>query len=99
MTSDPAIRDRVEELIAEAKITLEAIRSLAPSNVKDPFTNPATLARAVTVGILDAPQLLNNPFARGKIVSRIDGRGACVAVEPDSGEPISEKERVAKLSI
>lgn len=99
MSSDPEIRDRVEELVTEAKITLEAIRSLAPSNVKDPFTNPATLARAVTVGILDAPQLLNNPFARGKIVSRIDGRGACVAVEPDSGEPISEKERVAKLSI
>jgi methylmalonyl-CoA mutase cobalamin-binding subunit len=99
MSSDPEIRDRVGELATEAKITLDAIRSLAPSNVKDPFIHPATLARAVTVGILDAPQLLNNPFACGKIVSRIDGRGACVAVEPDSGEPISEKERVAELGI
>ncbi len=100
MSSDPAIRDRVEELVvAEVKITLEAIRSLAPSNVKDPLTNPATLARAVTVGVLDAPQLLNNPFARGKIVSRIDRRGACIAVEPDSGEPISEKQRMAELGM
>jgi methylmalonyl-CoA mutase cobalamin-binding subunit len=99
MTSDPEIRDRVEELVTEAKVTLDAIRSLAPSNVKDPHAHPATLARAVTVGILDAPQLLNNPHARGKIASRIDGRGACVAVEPDSGESISERERLAQLGL
>jgi methylmalonyl-CoA mutase cobalamin-binding subunit len=99
VTSDPQIRTRVEELIIEAQITLDAIRSLAPSNVKDPLVHPATLARAVTEGILDAPQLLNNLFARGKIVSRIDERGACIAVEPDSGEPISEKERLVELGL
>ena len=38
---------------------------MAAPGVPDPLTDPATLARAVTLGILDAPQLRNNPFAHG----------------------------------
>ena len=60
---------------------LPARRSLAESDVPDPFTDPVTLARAVTMGVLDAPHLKNNPFARGQIVTRIDARGACVVVD------------------
>ena len=70
-----------DELVAEAQVTLDAIRRLGAPDVADPFTDPATLARAVTSGILDAPHLRNNPFARGQIVTRIDRRGACVAVD------------------
>jgi hypothetical protein len=56
-----------------------------------------TLTRAVTTGLLDAPHLLNNPFARGRIVTRVDTRGACVAVDPATGSPICEEERIASL--
>jgi methylmalonyl-CoA mutase cobalamin-binding subunit len=99
MTADPAVQERKEELIREARVTLEAIRALAGPDVPDPLTDPATLARAVTTGILDAPHLRNNPYARGRIVTRIDERGACVAVDPDTGHPLTEEERLARLGI
>jgi len=49
--------------------------------------------------VLDAPHLRNNPFARGQIVSRIDSRGSCVAVDPATGRTLSEGERIAGLDI
>jgi hypothetical protein len=97
MTADPAVQQRKEELIREAWITLEAIRALASPDVADPLADPATLARAVTMGVLDAPHLRNNPFARGQIVTRIDPRGACVAVDPATGKALSEEERISRL--
>jgi hypothetical protein len=97
MTADPAVQERKRELIREAQLTLEAIRSLAESDVDDPFTDSATLMRAVTTGILDAPHLRNNPFARGQIVTLIDERGACVVVDPTTGKALSEEERVGRL--
>ncbi len=97
MTADPAIGRRVEELVREAEDTLDAIRSLASPGVDDPFIDPATLSHAVSRGILDAPQLQNNPFAAGRITTMFDGRGACVAADPETGQPISEKERLGGL--
>jgi len=99
LTTDPAVQSRKEELVREARVTLEAIRALAGPDVEDPFADPATLARAVTSGVMDAPHLKNNPFARGQIATRIDGRGACVAVDPETGRPISEAERLETLGI
>ncbi|HQE93307.1 MAG TPA: cobalamin B12-binding domain-containing protein [Anaerolineae bacterium] len=81
MTADPAVQARKDELIREARAMLAQIAALDESGSADPLTDPATLARAVTSGILDAPHLKNNPFARGAVVTRIDKRGACVAVE------------------
>ncbi len=97
MTCDARVQERKEELKAEARITLDAIRSLAAPDVSDPWLDPATLARAVVLGVLDAPQLRNNPFAPGKIVTRIDARGACVAVNPQTGRPWSEAERLSSI--
>jgi hypothetical protein len=97
MTCDPTIQHRCRELVQEARVTLEALRLLAHPDVEDPLTDPAALTRAVTKGILDAPHLRSNPFARGKIVTRMDHRGACVAVEPTTGKPITEEERIAGL--
>jgi hypothetical protein len=90
MTADPAVQARKEELLQEAQVTLDAIQSLADSGVDDPLTDPTTLARAVTVGVLDAPHLRNNPCGRGQVVTRIDQRGACVAVDPATGRALSE---------
>ena len=99
MTADPAVQQRQGELVGGAQVTLQAIRALAEPGVADPLTDPATLARAVTSGVLDAPHLCNNPFARGQIVTSIDSRGACVAVDPATGQALSEEERIANLGI
>ena len=99
MTADPAIQQRKHELVQEAHITLKAIRALASPDVADPLTDPTTLARAVTTGVLDAPHLRNNLFARGQIVTRIDERGACVVVDPETGQKLSEEERIAALHV
>ncbi len=98
MTKDPAVQARKEELIREARVTLDAISSLSPAAVSDPLTDVATLTQAVRRGILDAPQLGNNPHARGEVASRVDARGACIAIDPKSGRPIDEAARLAKLA-
>ena len=94
MTADPAVQERKQELAREAQVTLAAIRALADPGVSDPWTDPATLARAVTTGLLDAPHLRDNPCARGRVVSRLDERGACVAVNPATGQAWSEQDRI-----
>ena len=94
MTVDPSIQQRKDELVQEAQVTLEAISNLAAPGTPDPLTDPATLARAVTTGLLDAPHLQGNPFARGQVVTRIDRRGACVAVDPATGRTLTERERI-----
>ncbi len=99
MTADPAVQERAKELIDEAHVTLHAIESLAESKSVDPFTDAATIALAVTKGILDAPHLYNNPYARGQITTRIDRRGACIAIDPNSSRPWSERERIISLDL
>ncbi len=98
MTQDNRVIARSNELIQEAAVTLEAISSLAPKGVADPFTDAATLAHAVKTGLLDAPQLKNNPYGRGQIITQIDKRGACIAVDLRAGDPISEDNRIASLT-
>jgi len=98
VTVDPAVQARKDELVLAAHLALDAIRSLTRSGDVDPLTDPSTLARAVTLGILDAPHLRNNTIARGEVLTRIDERGACVAIDPRSGRPLSEAERLARLS-
>ena len=95
LTADSDIQNRKKELIDEARVTLQAIRSLANANTGDPFTDPAVLARAVKTGILDAPHLKNNPFAPGNIRTQIID-GACLAVDRQ-GKRISESERLSKI--
>mgnify|MGYP001401398436 FL=1 len=95
MTGDPKVQSRVMALLDEARVTLSAIREIASNAVEDPFIDPKTLTRAVTSGILDAPHLQNNPFAHGRIRTRVID-GACMAVD-ENGEPISEEQRIGAL--
>jgi hypothetical protein len=95
LLSDPKIQQRKDELIAESSVTLSAIRSLANSSATDPLTAPTILAKAVQLGILDAPHLRNNRFARGQITVRTIN-GACIAVD-SQGMPITEKQRIAQI--
>jgi methylmalonyl-CoA mutase cobalamin-binding subunit len=95
MAADPAIQSQVDYLVSEARLTLQAIRHIGADLSPDPWTDPATLAKSVKLGILDAPQLRNNPFALGQIVTRVSG-GSCVAVNPQ-GVPLRESERLEKF--
>jgi hypothetical protein len=95
MTADLIVQKRREELVTEAQVTLDAIHDLGKSKTGDPFNDPATLARAVTLGIMDAPHLRNNPFAQGRIMTCIRN-GACVTVDPKA-RPVSESERLSGI--
>jgi hypothetical protein len=95
MTADPRVQRRKTELLAEAKLLLSAIARLAPAGC-DPFTDAGTLARAVEIGLLDAPHLRGNAAGCGTITTRMVG-GACVAVDKKSSKPIPEKERIARI--
>jgi hypothetical protein len=96
-TQDPMVQARQEELVQETRVTLNAIRALAPASVADQLADAVTLTQAVHRGVLDAPQLANNPHGRGEVVTRIDARRACVAVNPKSDQPIDEATRLAAL--
>jgi len=97
MTSDTKVVARKDELVKEASYTLEVIRGLGEGNSKDPLADAAVLAKAVTSGIMDAPQLRNNPFARGTDLTMIKD-GASVAVD-ENGKVMTEKDRLTKLGI
>ena len=97
MTADPGIQARRAELATEARVTLQAIRELAGQAEADPLTDPKVLAQAVTSGVLDAPQLRNNPFGRGQVDTRIHS-GACVAVD-STGHPLPEGRRLAPILV
>ena len=96
MTADPKIKARVDELVQEAGKTLQAIHNISDKKVLDPFIDPVILTKVVALGILDAPQLRNNPYARGKVVTRIIN-GSCETVN-NNGEPISESHRLMDLN-
>jgi len=96
MTADPAVQARKEQIKAEVELILQAIRGLAPGSA-DPLADPAALARAVAVGIMDAPQLRNNRFARGAVQTRIHN-GASIAVD-SQGRPLAEDIRLANLKM
>ena len=89
MLSDPLLKSRTEFLVNEARITLQAIRNLGG---EDALTNAETLSEAVRQGIMDAPHLKNNSFARGSIRTRII-EGASEAVD-EQGNKISEAQRL-----
>jgi hypothetical protein len=94
MTGDSRVQQRKAELLSQAAVLLRGIASLSPAGC-DPHTEADTLARAVEVGLLDAPHLRGNKAGSGTIVTRMVG-GACLAVEPKTGKPIPEPERVAR---
>ena len=94
MTLDPAVRRRKDQLLGEVATLLDAIASLGRPGV-DPFTDAGVLATAAEIGLLDAPHLRGNAAACGRITTRMIN-GACLAVDPASGKPMPESERVSR---
>jgi len=95
ITQDPKVQERKNQLVEEAQVTLDAIKSLG-TNVDDPLTDPATLAHAAKLGILDAPHLRGNEAACGTLVTRLVN-GALYAYDEKERRILSEKERIDRI--
>lgn len=95
MTKDELVQERKVELIEEATLILEAIKSLNPMG-KDPLSDVETLARAVEIGLLDTPQFKGNPAAKGELVTRLV-EGALYPYDNKEGRVISEEERIHRV--
>ena len=96
LTADKAITKRRKELVKEANLLLEFISALAGPEAGDPLTDASTLTRAVTTGLMDAPQLRNNKFGRGEVRTMIVN-GASVVADA-KGKPVKEQKRISKLT-
>ena len=95
MTADPVVQERKESLKREAMLIIETIRTLGRNVTGDPLLNVETLAKAVEIGLLDAPNLRGNPHACGRIRTRaLDG--AIVAID-ENGHLLPERDRVARF--
>lgn len=98
MKLDGRIKLRKERLIKDAKLILEKIRQLDVGNRHDdPLISPEIIAKAIKLGVLDAPHLQGVKAACGKIKT-IFVDGACVNVD-ESGRIISEEERLDKIKV
>ncbi len=94
VSADPAIQARKDQLVDEAELLLGAIDSIDGS--ANSRTNPETLARAIKLGLLDAPQLKGNPYSSSKLETRTVG-GAVYAVDAESLVRSTESERLASI--
>lgn len=90
MTLDPALIERKEHLVQQAWITLKAIKNLAQD--RDAFIDANILEKAVKDGILDAPQLMGSPFAKGMIRAGMN-HGGWDAMD-ENKQPFMEEQRL-----
>jgi len=98
MKSDGRVIKRKNELTRDAGAILNKIKELdSRSSSKDPLTDPAVLAEAVAIGILDAPHLCGVKAAKGTIMTMFED-GKNIAVNRDL-KPITEMERLGSLGI
>ena len=95
LTKDANVQDRKRELIREAEIILDGIKSLG-RGVEDPLSDPDTLVRAVKSGILDAPHLKGNSIARGELKTRMV-KSALFAYDEENVRIIPEEERIENI--
>ncbi|NLX63783.1 MAG: cobalamin B12-binding domain-containing protein [Clostridiaceae bacterium] len=96
---DPEVIKRRDELLEEASVILDAItelgRMMGRIEDNDPLTNPAVLAEAIKVGILDAPHLKGNPYAAGQLETRCIEGGIDAWCKKEERR-IFERERLSK---
>jgi methylmalonyl-CoA mutase cobalamin-binding subunit len=90
--ADPVVAARRARLFAEASYLLGAVEERFPGALAG---DPGALAGAVRSGYLDAPYLTGSGVAPGATTTVVDG--GCDAVDPATGRPFSEAERLAGL--
>jgi len=91
---------RKEELVKQAKWIIDLVPYLTKSEIErnNPFTNHKVLNRLVKYGFFDAPHLRNNPFAPGKIKTKmIDG--GCYSWDPVHQKKLDEISRIRGILV
>ncbi len=94
---DPAVQTRKSRLIAEAKVLLDGIRAIDAKS-RDPWSDADVLAKAIQMGVLDAPHFRGNPHLCGKIVTACVN-GGWEPIDTETREPIGERERLRGLGV
>jgi len=94
------ILKRKEELINQAKWIIDSIPYLAKNKeeIQNPYTNYKVLNRLVKYGIFDAPHLVNNKYAQGKIKTKIIN-GGCYSWDDLRKKKYDEIQRVKDIII
>ena len=98
-TKDPDVVARKDQLVAECRLMFRAIDAIASAlgleREKDEtlYLNPRLLTKLVTSGLFDAPHLINNPYALGRIRVKIVN-GACITYDPVADMIVPEEERI-----
>ena len=94
MSLDADVQFRKKELLSEANLLIDEIKSLG--NSEDPLIEPKTLCKAVEIGLLDAPDLMGNKYAKGLISTKmIDG--ACLTIDSETGNILDEQQRIENI--
>lgn len=89
------INERKDELLKEANLLLDTLKQTTDEDVEDPWSDPKTLAKAIKIGILDAPHLKGNKFAKGEIMTKMIN-GACYVIDLN-GDILPEKRRLKEI--
>ena len=96
MKLDHRVQERKKQLVGDAKLILQKIKELdRDSSFDDPLTAPEIIAKAIKLGILDAPHLHGVEAASGKIRTMFV-EGANFAIDGE-GKVLAEKERLNLL--
>lgn len=93
--TDPAIRERKEELLQEAKYLLAFLKDRYDWS-EDPLADPDVLCDAIRNGYLDAVHIMHGEKFHGDLKTRLI-HGKCLSVSPENGQPQTERERLARL--
>jgi len=95
---DEKVEKRKEELITQTKLMIDLIPHLAktPSEQVNPWTDYKVLNRIIKNGIFDAPHLMKNHFALGKIKTKMI-EGACYSWDEKRNKKLDEVERIKNI--
>jgi hypothetical protein len=94
---DERVQARKEELLKEARILLDAIRTIG-SKAKDPFLDPAVLVKVIERGIFFAPHILH-PMTKDFPFQTTTQAGRCCSAHGEDGKPVSEEERLQWMGL
>jgi hypothetical protein len=97
LADNKTVTDRKNELKSEARVLLDAIHRSGVKESDDPLSDPVVISQAIKKGILDTPHFQGNPHLCGKIITRLIN-GAWYAIDPSSGEKLSEQQRISQIN-
>ena len=94
--ADEKILNRKNELIEEAETLIDAIIKFGREKSDDPLTDASVIAEAIKIGILDTPHFRGNKHLCGKSKTNLIN-GAWYAVNPETGEILTEEKRLKQI--